>query len=237
MLQNSRMLIEIVSATRLSQPQFWAQSALGQSLRRMTFDKRLVASVAFNNTQGLPEIYNRRISAQSKTDALVFVHDDVWLEDYFFAERVIEGLSQFDVIGVAGNKRVLDAQPAWCFVNDALTWDDMANLSGRVAHGKMPFSDVHAFGAMPVRCELLDGVLIAAKKSALNTANVLFDQQFKFHFYDMDFCRSARAAALSLATWPIAITHQSGGAFGTPAWNEALVVYRNKWATSGGEQQ
>jgi GT2 family glycosyltransferase len=224
------MLIEIVSATRLSQTQFWAQSALGQSLRRMSFEKRLLTSIAFNNLQGLPDIYNRRIAAQSKTDALVFVHDDVWLEDYCFADRVIDGLAQFDVIGVAGNRRVLDMQPAWCFVDDAFIWDDRANLSGNVAHGKMPLGDVVAFGFVPAACELLDGVLLAAKKTSLNAAKILFDSQFLFHFYDMDFCRTARSAGLRLGTWPIAITHQSGGAFGTPAWKEALAIYRNKWS-------
>jgi GT2 family glycosyltransferase len=224
------MLIEIVSATRMPQAQFWAQSALGQSLRRMGFDKRFVTSIAFNNSLGLPDIYNRRIEAQSKTDALVFVHDDVWLEDYFFADRVIDGLSEFDAIGVAGNTRLLDAQPAWCFVDDAFTWDDKANLSGYVGHGKTPFGSVATFGAVPAACELLDGVLIAAKKSSLNGARVTFDSLFRFHFYDMDFCRSARKAGLSLGTWPMAITHQSGGAFGTPAWKEALGIYRKKWA-------
>ncbi|MGL4233854.1 MAG: hypothetical protein ACRCWJ_21035 [Casimicrobium sp.] len=225
------MLIEIVTATRLPQPQFWTQSALGQSLRRMRFDNRLVATVAFNNALGLPEIYNRRIDAQSKTDALVFVHDDVWLEDYCFADRVIDGLATYDVIGVAGNKRVLDTHPAWCFVDDAFTWDDRENLSGYVGHGKMPFGEISAFGIAPAACELLDGVLIAAKKSSLNAAKVLFDPQFKFHFYDMDFSRTARAAGLLLATWPIAITHQSGGAFGSPAWRAALALYRAKWCT------
>jgi protein O-GlcNAc transferase len=223
------MLIEIVIATRLSQAQFWSQSATAQSLRRMSADQRLVASVAFNNTLGLPDIYNRRIDAQSKADALVFVHDDVWIEDYCFADRVIEGLAANDVIGVAGNKRVLDMQPAWCFVDEALTWDEGANLSGRVGHGNTAFGEVAFFGAAPARCELLDGLLIAAKKSSLNGANVLFDPQFKFHFYDMDFSRTARAAGLSLATWPIAVTHQSGGAFGTPAWRESLALYRAKW--------
>jgi len=45
----------------------------------------------------------------------------------------------------------------------------------------------------------------------------------------MDFCRSARAAGLKLATWPIAITHQSGGGFASNAWLDNYKTYIAKW--------
>jgi GT2 family glycosyltransferase len=58
---------------------------------------------------------------------------------------------------------------------------------------------------------------------------VLFDEQFDFHFYDMDFCRTARRAGLSLGTWPISVTHQSSGSFGNPSWSTAHSQYWKKW--------
>jgi hypothetical protein len=45
----------------------------------------------------------------------------------------------------------------------------------------------------------------------------------------MDFCRSARAKGLRLGTWPICVTHQSGGAFGSEAWREKFDKYLAKW--------
>ncbi len=60
----------------------------------------------------------------------------------------------------------------------------------------------------------MDGVFLAAKKSALTEYAVTFDPQFDFHFYDMDFCRTARKAGLTLGTWLVKLTHQSAGAFG-----------------------
>ena len=222
-------MIEIVSATRLSESDFWSKSALGISLRRLEHDVRLVARPTFANRRGLPEIYNARISARDGHDMLVFVHDDVWIDDFFLGDRVIEGLRNYDVVGVAGNRRKVQRQPAWAFLDTKFTWDDRANLTGSIAHGKTPFGPISSFGAVPADCELLDGVFLAARKSALTAKGVLFDPRFEFHFYDMDFCRSARQCGLRLGTWPICLTHQSGGAFGTKQWNEKYLAYIDKW--------
>lgn len=221
--------VEIVSASRLTREDFAANSALGKSLRRMTFDGRLTAALAFSNRIGLPEIFNSRIVATSSSDLLVFMHDDVWIDDYFLVDRVIEGLQCFDVIGVAGNRRRVPNQPAWAFVDRQFTWDTPENLSGSVAHGPDAFGVVSHFGSSRESCELLDGVFIAARKSALTRHGLRFDPQFDFHFYDLDFCRSARQAGLRIGTWPICLTHQSAGTFGSPKWQDKYLAYLAKW--------
>lgn len=222
-------MIRVVSASRLSERDFWNHAALGVSLRRLGHDARLLANVVFENVHGLPEIYNAAIAEARDHEFLVFVHDDVWIDDYFLADRVLEGCQKFDVIGLAGNRRRVAGQPGWAFVNDRFAWDDRANLSGCVAHGSVPFGAVSSFGPVPAECELLDGVFLAARKSVLINRDVRFDSRFRFHFYDMDFCRSARQEGLKLGTWPICITHQSGGAFGSPEWIEACRTYLDKW--------
>ena len=85
------------------------------------------------------------------------------------------------------------------------------------------------FGPIVGECELLDGVLLAARASGLRQAGVRFDPRFRFHFYDLDFCRTARAAGLHLGTWPIALTHRSSGNPYSDEWNAALELYREKW--------
>lgn len=222
-------MIDIVSATRLSERDFWNASALGLSLQRLEHDRRFVPRLTFANQRGLPEIYNARIVAGDSAEMLVFIHDDVWIDDYFLANRIIDGLRSYDVIGVAGNRRRLRGQPAWAFVDANFTWDDRAHLSGAVAHGKQPFGAISFFGPAPADCELLDGVFLAANTAALKAKGVLFDPRFDFHFYDMDFCRAARRQGLRLGTWPICLTHQSGGAFGTPKWQQKHLAYAEKW--------
>lgn len=220
-------MIEIVAATRLSAEAF-ARSPLGRSRARLSSDARLDWQVRHSNRRGLPQIYNARIDAGA-ADVLVFTHDDVWIDDPAFAASVLRGLSTFDVVGVAGNRRCRPDQPGWAFVDDRFTWDARRNLSGAVAHGSRPSGVVTRYGRAPAACELLDGVLLAARRETLARSGVRFDPLFPFHFYDLDFCRSARARGLALGTWPIAITHASGGAFGSPAWRRARDRYRGKW--------
>ena len=73
--------IEIVVATRYSEQDFWTQSALGKSLIRFSFDTRIQYRVTHSNFLGLPSIYNSAISVTSDETILVFIHDDVWLDD------------------------------------------------------------------------------------------------------------------------------------------------------------
>ncbi|WP_235189770.1 tetratricopeptide repeat protein [Methylotenera sp. L2L1] len=230
--------VQIVSATRYSEQDFWRKSALGLSLHRHLKQSRGVsASVAFNNTLGLSDVFNQAIEQADDNAILVFVHDDVWIDEANFVDTLIAGLECFDIIGVAGNKRRLPNQPAWLFVDTALNWDEPEYLSGTVSHGLHAFGKSSFYGEAPAACELLDGVFIATTKSALESAHVRFDHQFDFHLYDIDFCRSAREAGLHLGTWPIKLTHQSKGAFGSPHWGQKCQLYFNKWEHHTPQQQ
>ena len=224
------MQIEIITATRYSVADFQKKSALGQSLERLA-DPTIGVRLVIENKRGLPAVYNDGIAAAGAGNILVFMHDDVWIDDYFFAQRIIDGLAAYDLIGVAGNKRRNAAQPTWQFLDSDFTPDNPANLSGHVAHGQNPLGEVSKYGSVPADCEILDGVLLAIKKSVLMEHDLRFDTRFDFHFYDLDFCREARENGLKLGTWPIAITHQSGGAFGRGPWLEAFKTYIKKWGS------
>ena len=220
------MGVVLVSATRASAADFGTQTLLGRSLQRLRFDPRLRAVVAFDNRAGLPAVYNAGLAQCADDDLVVFVHDDVGFDDYHVVDRLTEALQRFDVVGIAGNRRRSPMQPGWGFVDDRGTWDEVAYLSGTVAHG----ADAHVtrFGPAPADCELLDGLLIAARVDRLRATGVAFDPRFQFHLYDLDFCRSARAAGLTLGTWPLAVTHASAGNFSS-AWRAALGPYFEKW--------
>lgn len=224
-------MIEIICATRYSEAQFWQETALGISLYRLRNDP-VYPFIALENRQPLPEIYNLRIQAADSADTLVFIHDDVWIDDHFFAQRIEEGLSQFDIIGIVGNTHCEAGQPAWrfcAFEDNNLIPDDLSHLSGRIGQGPKHCGPVSDYGVTPQPIELLDGVFIAARKDALLKKKVLFDPQFDFHFYDTDFCRTARAQGLRIGTWPIALTHQSDGAYGSGNWHELHTLYQAKW--------
>jgi GT2 family glycosyltransferase len=224
----NKQTFTIVSGTRKSETVFWAQTALGKSLPRLCGLENVEIKIFFNNTRGLSVIYNETIQT-STSEYIIFVHDDVWLDDYFLIKRVEEGLNYFDIIGLAGNRRRLPKQPSWYFTNERFIPDSTKYLSGAVGHGANPAGAVSYYNHSPASCELLDGLFLATKIDTLKNNGVFFDPQFEFHFYDMDFCRSARQASLHIGTWPIAVTHQSGGAFGLGQWQELYQQYLDKW--------
>jgi GT2 family glycosyltransferase len=223
--------VRVVCATRASQQDFLQKSALGRSLVAHRQANPVDVLLFPENSQGLPTLYNQAIDqAKDKPAILVFVHDDVHLCDFVWSERIAEAVRVFDVVGLAGNTRRVPHQPAWAFVDDKFTWDQQRNLSGIVGHGTRFPCEITHFGAPRQACKLLDGLLLAADSEVLIESGVRFDEQFKFHFYDMDFCRQTELAGLTMGTWPLSVVHESGGAFGSPGWTEALGRYRNKYA-------
>lgn len=227
--------VVVISATRLTEEDFWKTSALGLSLNRIKCRSALRPLIAVQNKRGLSNIYNKAIDISDEDSILVFVHDDVWLDDYFFAERCQDALRNYDVIGVAGGNLVVPDQSSWYVADDNPSLNGSQPRSGSVAHGEFPFSAIANYGPTPMTCDLLDGVLLAADRQTLVTNGVRFDEQFDFHFYDLDFCRSASNKNLKLGTWPIALTHQGKGNSDSPGWRIACQKYFNKWGTGTGK--
>jgi cephalosporin hydroxylase len=222
--------IIVVSATRLTESEFWTKSALGLSLKKhQRRDKRIHTAIRFENKRSLSDIYNDQIANAIGEPILAFIHDDVWIDEPDFVDKVIQGLRTFDIIGVAGNKRIVKCQPSWCFINDDFIWDTSKNLTGVISHGRSAFGDISFYGVSPAPSKLLDGVFLASHRKTLLDSNVYFDSSFKFHFYDLDFCRSASQAGLSLGSYPIRLTHQSDGRFRSFEWRDAYYKYLVKW--------
>jgi GT2 family glycosyltransferase len=225
--------IRLVCATRQHPDQFMEATALGRSLKNFAPQPEPQLQLFGSNTLGLPTVYNIALSvAEQEPAILVFVHDDIYLCDFFWMERLYEGLQQFDVIGLAGNTRRVPKQPAWAFATATpkLLWDERRFLSGTVGHGKgVPCNNISIFGPAKQECKLMDGLFLAADSEVLNARGVRFDEQFAFHFYDMDFCRQAEQKGLRMGTWPISVVHESGGNFNSPGWREGYAKYLEKY--------
>lgn len=225
--------IRLVCATRQNPDTFIDTTALGRSLKIFAPEPEPQLQLFGNNSLGLSTVYNIALKhAEQDPAILVFIHDDVYLTDFFWMDRLYEGLKEFDVIGLAGNTRRVPQQPAWAFTSASpqFKWDERRYLSGSVGHGQgFPCRNITIFGPSKQECKLLDGVLIAADSEVLNKRGVRFDEQFAFHFYDMDFCRQAELHGLRMGTWPIAVVHESGGAFGSQGWRDGYAKYLQKY--------
>lgn len=225
--------VRVVSATRLTEKRFWKHSALGRSLKPWLTNPIVSVDIRFENKDGLPAVYNWQLRDLQAPEVLVFVHDDVWLDDPEWIAKVLIALERYDIVGVCGSTVILTKQPTWVhgIVQNGNEWDlGGAHLVGAIGHGQLRNGTVTVFGPPIASCQLLDGVFLAMRRAPVLQSDVLFDEQFDFHFYDMDFCRGARRAGLELGTWPIALTHQSTGeSLHSPGWQTGYERYIKKW--------
>ena len=143
---------------------------------------------------------------------------------------ILNGLSHFGVVGVAGNKKRVPMQASWCFLDEKFTWDAPENLSGVIGHGSsFPPAILSDFGAPFQEVKLLDGVFLATYSETLIRENIRFDERFKFHFYDMDFCRQVEVQGISMGTIPLSLIHESVGNPSTDSWDHSYKQDLKKW--------
>jgi hypothetical protein len=229
--------VRIVSATSKNETEFMQQTLLGQSfhlLPRVNIsDISILFSNVGNNQKGLGSFYNQFLQPEYHDEILLLVHDDVYLHDWHVTHRLNDAIEHFDVIGLAGNINPDFSEPSWAlgWNHDKYPtgWQPLEYLSGAVGHLGPNGTVLSYYGETPQSCKLLDGLFLAINAEKFAEGSVRFDEQFKFHFYDLDFCRQCLNKGLTMGTWPISVTHASGGAFGSPAWIDAKTKYFHKW--------
>jgi GT2 family glycosyltransferase len=224
------MKLRIVCGTRLSEAEFHERSALGRCLRIAYGDlPSIELALSPGGNPGLPDVYNRAIRDAVRDPAiLLFIHDDVHLVDPFWLDRLVLALQQFQIVGVAGNRRRVPRQPGWAFKDEWFTVEEREHLSGLIAHGPTFPAPVQRLGVLGP-CKLLDGVFLVAHSATLVDNDLYFDEIFDFYCWDLDFCRQAEAKGITMGTAPIGIVHESAGRFRTQAWADAFRKYLDKW--------
>jgi tetratricopeptide (TPR) repeat protein len=233
--REARDTIRFVCATRHPAEEFLAKSPLGRSLplyRTFPRGQRIELRLFKENTEGLSKVYNTAIEESRNDPAiLVFIHDDVHLSDYYWADHILAGLQKFDIVGLVGNRRRAPRQASWMYLDDQFQRDHDENLSGVLGHGEgFPnLKELSIYGEPRQECKLLDGVLLAVRSATVIGRDLRFDPRFKFHFYDLDFCRQAEQRNLRMGTWPISVIHGSAGNLGSDTWGAAYLDYLAKY--------
>lgn len=228
------LMLTLVCATTQMPEHFERGTLLGRSLRQFPKALRprlfLVAGNRGPKALGLPEIYNQAIRQLPQSGIVAFVHDDLYVHDWFLQFRLEQALRYFDLVGLTGEGDPGPEQGSWYFdrrVDGRWYWSQR-RPSGFLNHFDPALTAPSDYGPTPRRSMVLDGVFLAMKLETIKRTGLEFDPQFRFHSYDIDFCRSALELGLSLGTWPIACTHASPGRHDSQ-WEEAVSRYQTKW--------
>lgn len=236
--------INIVVATRKRKDEFKSMPLFKTVVSRMRFgnDVTIERSIAFCNTDGLGTVYNSAIRTFGDCDIYVFVHDDIWINDVMFVDKLMSASKNYDVIGCCGGK-------AWGMPSDTsnpIIWTYAANdagMSGFMVHAS-DSEIVHAeksskydgkalfatnYGVAPSAVLTLDGSFICFTRNAVSKG-LRFDENFKFHFYDMDVSFEAYVRKLKVGTSAILLTHESlGTSAAQSSYMDAQRMFLKKW--------
>lgn len=211
---------------------------IGASLAKL--DPTVVASYDVCDKPGehsnIFEKYNMGIDVVRKelsaTDIVVFVHEDVRIEDPFFVQKlqmVFEQKKDVGVLGVVGCTEYTERGGWWMHAPTMLRGHVMQELNGSTNHlekGMKGFFD---------DIVVVDGLLMAVRPEVLELG-VRFDSQtFKHNdFYDVQFCLDALTAGFRVAVADILVHHASPGmgVYNTN-WEQARVALVNKYKEQG----
>jgi len=163
-----------------------------------------------SNSEGLSKNYNVFLSENiDRFDYIVFLHDDVYVDDFNISNKLIEAHKEYDIVGLAGGVNPTISKPA--------LWHLMCggfgpNLRGAVFHyanDKQFFAT--NFGLTPSRVAILDGLFLSVSTDSVNKSGWKFNEDYDFHHYDIASCIDANQKKLKLGVYPIWVIHKSPG--------------------------
>jgi len=107
--------------------------------------------------------------------------------------------------------------------------EDYRGIAGHTADSSSMF--VTSFGPTPSRVAVLDGVFLALNSQEVYRSLARFDQNFKWHHYDIDFSLTCNVKKLKLGVWPVLIQHDSPGLrdLNDKEWNRSNEYFIRKW--------
>jgi hypothetical protein len=167
--------------------------------------------MVWNNADGLPYVYNRKIReyAGNGVDFLVFVHDDVYIDDLKIYDKLRQaryGLG-FSIIGVAGATSLNISFPTlWHLMADRKYQRGFIHHTAGGAQ-----TEVTNFGTTPSEVLIMDGVFMAIHLPTIVQSGWQFNENYKFHHYDVSSCLDAFAAGIRMGVYPIHLIHLSHG--------------------------
>ena len=212
-------MITVAYSTREHNPEF-----IEYLKKSSGFKKLEVIEKVNNGEKSLAQVYNEVLS-ESKTDIILFCHDDIYFETNSWYNKLLKHFekSDFGVIGMAGTTQM---------PSSGMWWENRKKMVGIVNHesdGKKWESKYsESFDNSITETIVVDGLFIAVDKRKLKKN---FNEEFKgFHFYDIPFCFENHIEGVKVGVITnIRITHKSIGQT-NEQWEENRKLFETKYA-------
>jgi hypothetical protein len=218
----------IVTCTKAKTEDEFKQTPIYNSLKKQyeVNSPKIDFHIFKNNSRGLSVCYNEVLKDPKHLEKTVlFVHDDVILDDLFLYEKLTE--SPYSITGLAGAK-TFNKQ------SQKLAWHlsaDRADYVGEVAHvnsNGQVWTTV--FGPTKSRALTIDGLFISCRVKDLVENKLEFDERFNFHFYDIAFCLRANEKKVSCGVLPIHVIHYGlGDSMLTADWEQTSERFKQAY--------
>jgi hypothetical protein len=212
-------MITIAYSTRESKPEFT------EYLKKSSGFKKLEVIEKVNNGEkSLAQVYNEVLS-ESKTDIVVFCHDDIYFDTNSWYNKLLKHFekSDFGILGMAGTTQM---------PSSGMWWENRKKMVGIVNHesgGKKWESKYsESLGNSIMETVIVDGLFIAVDKRKIKKN---FNEDFKgFHFYDIPFCFENHIEGVKVGVITnIRITHKSIGQT-NEQWEKNRKLFESKYA-------
>jgi hypothetical protein len=184
------------------------------------FGQHDIEIIGVHDARSLAEGYNRGI-AKARAQFLILSHDDIRILSPHFAARVRDHLERFDLIGVAGTKRLVGG--AWSLAG--YPYNFQLVISPSPIHDKL-YLCIQGDGDLIVSdIQGLDGLFLATHTEIARKIGFDAETFDHFHLYDLDFTFAAFLAGYRLAVCrDLLIVHESHGSF-----NEIWLKYKRRF--------
>ena len=212
-------MITVGYSTRESKPEFI------EYLKKSSGFKKIEVIEKINNGEkSLAKVYNEVLS-ESKTDIVVFCHDDIYFDTNSWYNKLLKHFekSDFGILGMAGTTQM---------PSSGMWWENRKKMVGIVNHesdGKKWESKYsESLGNSIMETVVVDGLFIAIDKRKIKKN---FNEDFKgFHFYDIPFCFENHIEGVKVGVITnIRITHKSIGQT-NEQWEENRKLFELKYS-------
>jgi len=211
-------MLTVAYSTREHKPEF-----IEYLKKSSGFKKIEVIEKVNNGDKSLSQVYNEVLS-ESKTDIILFCHDDIYFDTNSWYSKLIKHFekSDFGIIGMAGTTSMPES---------GMWWQDRKKMVGIVNHeheGKKwesKYSD--SLGNSILQTVIIDGLFMAVDRRKLKKN---FNEEFKgFHFYDIPFCFENYLEGVKIGIITnIRITHKSIG-MTNEQWEENRKLFESTY--------